>query len=946
MIEKPPSIEPSRPAESKKPNGNADRRTIRETALETPPRVGGPTGVGRPMRLVFIGLIAVVAILAFIPSWIQKWLWMHQLNYAGIFWKLFSVRWTMFGAAFVVAILYLWINLRLAMKNGATFSSGSSTPEAAVDSNFGLPISLTALKLVLGAVATVASLFYALMFYGQWDTYLRFRYGGSFGISDPLFGANAGFYVFRLPFYELLQSSVSALALITLVAALGCYAYFGLPHFSRGRRQMENWLAQAAPHLSILLCVLAASWGWGFYLDHFELLYSTQGVVYGAGYTADHVTRIAFWIMLGAAVALCGLLVLNIFRPRLKAIVIASGIYVGLFIAAVWLAPALFQRFEVLPNELARETPYLKNNIAFTRAAYSLDKIQETSYPALADLTPEIIARNQDTIQNIRLWDYRPLLQMYQQAQEIRLYYQFYQVDVDRYHLPDGYHQVMLSTRELSPELPAQAQTWVNEKLQFTHGFGLVMSFVSKTMGGGFPQYVLENIPPESAYGLTVKQPAIYFGESMPGYRIVATSVKEFDYPKGNQNVYTSYAGTGGIALDSLWKRLLFAWTQADVNILFTSYLQPQSKIQIWRSVQERVQQIAPFLRLDHDPYGVVSEGKQYWIQDAYTVSDHFPYSTPRAAAFEPGLNYIRNSVKVVVNMYDGTVQFYSMDPNDPVLGVYRQAFPGVFKDLNQLSPDLKAHLRYPEDLFSIQADQYRTFHMTDPQVYYNREDLWVLPQEQYAGKVAAMEPYYILMKLPGSDTLEYLLMTPFTPPKRNNMISWMAARSDFPDYGKMLFYQLPKEKLIYGPMQIEAMIDQNTAIAAQLTLWDQKGSRVIRGNLIAVPIENSFLYVVPLYLTAEGTDFPQLKRVIVISGDKVAMEPTLDEAIQAAFGTALPAGISAQAPGAQPELGQARAQFDAVQKAMQQGNWGDFGKSMEALKRLLNGPPLIGTQQ
>jgi hypothetical protein len=356
------------------------------------------------------------------------------------------------------------------------------------------------------------------------------------------------------------------------------------------------------------------------------------------------------------------------------------------------------------------------------------------------------------------------------------------------------------------------------------------------------------------------------------------------------------------------------------------------------------VEQIAPFLRLDQDPYAVVSEGKLYWIQDAYTVSDHFPYSNPHAATFQEGLNYIRNSVKVVVDMYDGTVRFFVMDPNDPVLVVYRRAFPGLFKNLNQLSADLKMHLRYPEDLFSIQADQYRTFHMTDPQVFYNREDLWVSPQETYAGKVAPMQPYYILMKLPGSDQLEYLLMTPFTPQKRDNMISWMAARCDFPEYGKMLFYQLPKEKLIYGPMQIEAMIDQNTTISQQLSLWDQKGSRVIRGNLIAVPIENSFLYVVPVYLTAEGTDFPQLKRVIVISGDKVAMEPTLDEAIQSVFGTTQPFGTQqpqnpAKASRRQPELSQARAQFDEAQKAMQQGNWENFGKAMEVLKRLLNGP-------
>jgi hypothetical protein len=884
------------------------------------------------MRLLIVGAFSVIAMLAFIPSLIQKWLWMRQLGYASVFWTLLSVRWGLFGAALVVASLYVWMNLRLAARNGATFRAGNLTSDSTVAARLGIQISPTILKVAFGMLAAFTALLFALNFYAQWDTYLRFRYGGSFGLSDPLFGADVAFYVFRLPFYELVQSSLTELAMVTLVAVLVFYAYFGLLRPSR-------MSPRAIPHLSGLLFLLVASWGWGFYLDHYELLYSTQGVVYGAGYTADHVTRIAYWIMVSAATALCALLVLNIFRSRFRAIVIGSGIYVGFYFIAVWLVPALFQRFMVQPNELARETPYLTNNIAFTRTAYGLDKIKETSYPALADLTPEVIARNQDTIQNIRLWDWRPLLQMYQQAQEIRLYYQFYQADVDRYHLPDGYHQVMLSARELSAELPAQAQTWVNQKLQFTHGFGLVMSFVSKTMGGGFPQYVLENIPPESSYGLTVNQPSIYYGESMPGYRIVATGVKEFDYPKGNQNVYTSYAGTGGIALDSLWKRLLFTYTQADVNILLTSYLRPESKIQIWRRVQERVKQIAPFLRLDQDPYAVVSEGKLYWIQDAYTVSDHFPYSSPHAADFEQGLNYIRNSVKVVVDMYNGAVQFYVMDPNDPVLAVYRRAFPGVFMDLNQLSADLKLHLRYPEDLFSIQADQYRTFHMTVPQVFYNREDLWVLPQENYAGKVAPMKPYYILMKLPGSDQLEYLIMTPFTPQKRNNMISWLAARCDFPEYGKTLFYELPKEKLIYGPMQIEAMIDQNTTIAQQLTLWDQKGSKVIRGNLIAVPIENSFMYVVPLYLTAEGTDFPQLKRVIVISGDKVAMEPTLDEAIQAVFGTQQ-SQSPAQTASRQPDLGQARAQFDTAQKAMQQGNWENFGKAMDALKRMLNAPP------
>ncbi len=894
---------------------------------------------GRPLRLILVAAVVLIALLVVISGWIQKGLWMGQLGYSGVFWTLLALRCELYGAAFVVAFLYLWINLRLAATKGAAFGVSTLTSESPIAFTIGTELTSTVLKLATAAVAALVALLFAGIFYAQWDTYLRFRYGGSFGLADPLFGVDAGFYVFRLPFYELLQTSLTALTLISLLAVLVIYASFGLLRFIF-RRQMEGRSDKAVPHLSILISVLAASWAWGFYLDHYELLYSTQGVVYGAGYTADHVTRIAFWMMAGAAAVLCVLLLFNAFRPRFRAVVSGFGAYLLLYAVGVSLAPVLFQKFVVQPSELSLETPYLKNNIAFTRKAFKLDVIQETSYPALADLTSDMIARNEETIQNVRLWDARPLLLMYKQAQEIRLYYQFYQADVDRYHLPDGYHQVMLSARELSTELPAEAQTWVNQKLQFTHGFGLVMSFVSKTIGGGFPDYVISNIPPESGYGLNITQPSIYYGESMPGYRIVATGVKEFDYPKGNQNVYTSYAGMGGIPVDSFWKRLLFAWTQGDVNILLTSYLRPESRIQLWRRVQDRVGQIAPFLLLDQDPYAVVSEGKLYWIQDAYTVSDHFPYSSPYVSGYEEGLNYIRNSVKVVVDMYDGTVRFYVMDPNDPILAAYRRAFPGAFLDLNQLSADLKSHLRYPEDLFSIQADLYRTFHMTVPQVFYNREDLWVLPREEYGGEVGPMPPYYILMKLPGSDQLEYLLMTPFTPQKRDNMIAWMAARCDFPEYGKMLFYQLPKEKLIYGPMQVEAMIDQNTTISEQLTLWNQKGSRVIRGNLIAVPIENSFLYVVPVYLTAEGTDFPQLKRVIVISGDKLAMEPTLDEAIQSVFGTQQQ---QAQTPVrtrlAQPELSEARAQFEAAQKAMQQGDWEKFGKAMEALKRLLTGP-------
>ena len=965
----------------------------RPVSGETVTAVKKHLAIRHPLRVMITTAIILILALEILPGYIEKWLWMRQLDYTNIFWTLLSVRWTIFFAAFVFAFLFLWINLRQAAITSADFDIGGQAEKpgfwsrlnVVTRSGFKFSPKFVMLDIALGSAA--AALLFGAGFYEEWDTYLRFRYSSSFGVSDPLFGVDVGFYVFHLPFYELLQSSLMFVAALTLGLVFFIYFSFGLLRVSSsGKIEADR---TASRHLSVLAFILVADWGWGFYLNHFELLYSTQGVVYGAGFTADHVTRLALWMMVGLSAVGCALLVLNFFRPNLNMLASGAGAYVALWFIGVSLIPAFTQKFIVQPNELALETPYLKNSIEFTRKSYALDAIQETSYPAMADLTHDAIARNEDTIQNIRLWDARPLLQTYEQTQAIRLYYQFYNVDTDRYQLADGYHQVMLSARELSRELPEKAQTWVNQYLQFTHGNGAVMNFVSKTVGDGFPQYLLENVPAESNFGLNITQPAIYYGQAMPGYRIVATGVKEFDYPKGNDNVYTSYAGKGGIPLDSIWKRLLFSWTKADINILMTTYLTPQSRIQIHRDVQERVAQIAPFLHLDNDPYAVLSEGKLYWIQDAYTISNHYPYANPEhtwtyQAAFDPsvddgftggsrgsnpqgtethslasfnGLNYIRNSVKVVVDMYDGNVRFFVMDPKDPILAAYREAFPDVFSDLGDLSADLKKHLRYPENLFSIQADQYRTFHMTDPQVFYNREDLWAAPKEKYAGEVQAMEPYYILAKLPGSDQLEYMLMTPFTPQTRDNMISWMAARSDFPQYGKMLFYQLPKEKLVYGPNQIEAMIDQNTTISQQLTLWNQKGSRVIRGKQIVTPIENSFLYVVPLYLTAQGTNFPQLKRVIAVAGDKVVMEPTLDEALNSLFGTPqtqaavkktlAPQAVSApeqitpqqEAPTHQPDYGQAKKRFEDAQKAMQLGDWKKFGQAMDALKRQLVGP-------
>lgn len=926
-----------------------DERTIEKLRREVDEHFKHHPSPPRRRRhiILFIWLmtIGVVVFFTVIAGLLQKWLWMRQLHYSGIFWTLFSVRWGMFAVAFLCAFGFLWFNFRFAAKTIYALHKSIQIERVAFiepptgPKKIDLDLNPKFLQYFAAAGAAFAALLFAVGFSSQWDTWLRFRYGGHFGLLDPLLKIDVGFYVFRLPFYEMVQSGFLYLAIIGFAAVLVAYTALGLLRLTPGQPLIVH--RNITRHVSVLLGTLVAIWGWGFILDRYDLVYSNLGVIYGAGYTAAHVTLPALWVMLAASVLLVAMLAMNFFRPQFKLVLVGAAVYAALYVAGIMIVPQLFQKFVVQPSELSLELPYLKSYIQYTRKAYGLDAIQETSYPALPNITSDVIARNQETIENIRLWDPRPLLQTFQQTQAIRTYYQFYSVDEDRYHMPDGYHQVMLSTRELSQQLPAQAQTWVNQNLQFTHGYGMVMSFASQTVGGGFPKYLLQNIPPQSDYGLKITQPGIYYGEGMPGYRIVDTGIKEFDYPKGNQDVYTSYTGNGGIPLDSLWKRVLFAWTQGDANILFTSYLQPQSRIQLWRSVQQRVSQVAPFLTLDRDPYAVVSDGKLYWVQDAYTTSDRFPYSSLYTGASEGDLNYIRNSVKVVVDMYDGTVSFYVMDPHDPILAAYRRAFPGVFKDLSQLSPDLKSHLRYPEDMFAIQANEYKTFHMTDPQVFYNREDLWDSPNEEYNGNTLAMEPYYILMKLPGSTRLEYLLMTPFTPQNRDNMIAWVAARCDFPEYGKIIFYELPKDKLIYGPNQIEAMIDQNTTISQQLTLWDQKGSQVIRGKLVVIPIENSFLYVVPVYLKAEGTNFPQLKRVIAIAGDNLSMEPTLEGAINALFGNqqqlqnvgAPAAGAPQQQP---PQLSEARKQLDAAQKAMKQGDWESFGKAMQALNRVL----------
>jgi uncharacterized membrane protein (UPF0182 family) len=896
----------------------------------------------RKRKLLWIGAAGVLGGLIAVSvgvSWLVKWLWMAQLGYETIFWRLWSTRLILFIGAFGLTLAYCWGHARRLLRSAAMPQPG----EAEWSPNrMGLEdyqSTVRQLRAPLMAFSGLAAVVFGFIFSGNWDTFFRFYWSQTVAQTDPIYQRDIGFYLFRLPLYELFQNSALWLTLVVLAAVVLGYTSVGAVQRGANRQ----WLVRppVLRHLCLTALPLLACWGWGYYLDRFELLYGQGGVVFGAGYTDVNVVTICLTIMVVASVGLGVVIGLTMLLNRMRLLLFGAGSYLGLHALIIILVPGVVQLVVVKPNELELETPYLQHNIAFTRQSYGLDRIDTRDYPALEELSFAEVMQHDRTLRNIRLWDWRPLIQTYRQMQEIRLYYHFYDVDVDRYHLDGDYRQVMLSARELGEQLPRRARTWVNRRLQYTHGYGLVMSLVSQAANrAGVPEFVVKDVPPIAKAGVHVSQPAIYYGEHTPGYRIVNTTIKELDYPKGDANVYTQYTGRGGIRIDTWWKRLVFAWNTADISILLSSYITPASRMQLWRQVQDRVRQIAPFLRLDRDPYLVVSAGKLFWIQDAYTVSDYFPYAEP----YQNRFNYIRNAVKVVVDVYHGSVEFYVMDPSEPILQVYRQAFPGVFKGLERMPQDIRRHLRYPMDLFTVQVDKFRTYHMTVPQVFYNNEDLWAVPREKYAGRSIRMEPYYLLMRLPETEHLQFLLMQPLTPNNRDNMIAWMAAKSDFPNYGQLVVYKLPKERLIYGPLQIEAKIDQDTEISQHLSLWDQRGSKVIRGNLLVIPMHRSFLYVEPVFLIAEGTDIPQLRRVIVAYGDQVAMEPTLEQALRAVFGAPTEQKqreAAKPAPGMPSDL---RRTIERAEQALQQGDWTAFGKQMDALKQLVGAEPQPGS--
>jgi len=797
--------------------------------------------------------------------------------------------------------------------------------------------------LVLVASAIVGGLF-GLAQAASWERYLLWLYGGSFGVADPFFAKDVGFYVFSLPAYRSLVDG--AIAIVVLAGLIGA-TLFWLQGALDLRRPGESLPPPAIRMGSILLALFLGLKAIGYWLGRFELLLAPYGAVFGAGYTVSHVSLPLQWVLLIAALAGAVLAAANVRTLGWRGPTAAVVVWFAASLLSVFL-PDAFQRLRVRPDELRLEQPYLQNNIAFTRRAYGLDKIQSKPFPAKTPLDPGAVDRNWATFANIRLWDPGPLLDTYKQLQVIRLYYDFHDIDVDRYDVKGVRRQVMLAGREIVPSLlPQNARTWVNQRLQFTHGFGAVMSPVTEFQGEGLPVMFLKDIPPSSPVGIEVDEPRIYYGERTDDYVLVGGAAEEFDHPQGDANVGNRYAGKGGVPLGSLLRRLVLAWHFGDLNLLISGNLSSQTRILFRRAIDDRISALAPFLRLDRDPYLVVSGGRFYWIQDAYTTASTYPYSEP-----VPGMrfNYIRNSVKIVVDAYDGTISVYAVDDDEPVLAAYSRIFPGLVRPIAQMPEDLRKHVRYPEGLFLIQAEMYRTYHMTGPDVFYNKEDLWSFPSETVGNARSAVQPYYIIMRLPGDKHEEFILMQPMTPSNRNNMVAWLAARCDGPDYGELVEFAFPKERLIYGPQQIEARIDQDTVISQQLSLWNQMGSKVIRGNLLVIPVEDAIVYVEPLYLRSEQGQIPELKRVIVAYGDRVVMEPTLDAALARVFGGAptppsrplgeaapVSAPAPAGAPAPPPAMDEtARDHYRSALEKLKAGDWEAFGREMDALGKAL----------
>ena len=893
--------------------------------------------------IIVVALFVLFGGLSFAVGMYFDYLWFAELGKTVVFTTALYAKSMLASGLLLISFLFIFLNFVYANRGPGLIQIGIPTPTGQITA---YTFSSKAVERLAGLAAVVLGLLVALGEASNWEIVWRWLHRVEFKTKDPVFSRDVSFYFFTLPFVQEIVRLGLILGFLVLIGVVILYYFKGSLSWRRLRDAVSK--TRAGVHISLLAALIFFLLSVSAYLDRFEVLFENHEIFSGASY-ADLHARIPLLTVLAIVAFVGGLLwIFNAFVAGNRAGIASVLLYV-VFMVVGNFYPALMQKFIVSPNEFDKESPQIKNNIEATLKAYGLSDVEDRSLSGDKALTPQDIQNNSATIHSIRLWDHEPLLDALKQIQEIRTYYDFITVDNDRYYLNNELQQFMLSPRELnSASLPER--NWINERLSYTHGYGVAVGPVNQMTSEGLPELCVQNIPPiASSPVFGIKRPEIYFGELTQGYAVVKSGQKEFDYPSGEANRYATYQGTGGVPVTSFFRKLLFALYFRDANIVLSPLVTSESRFLYERDVKSRMSRLAPFLLLDQDPYMVISGGRLFWIQDGYTTSDRYPYSTETRGVG----NYIRNSVKMVLDAYNGNVDMYVADPSDPMIQVYQRIFPGVFRPLSEIPPDLHRHLRYPEDIFRVQTYIYAVYHMTTPQVFYNKEDLWQIPVIAGGGGENPMSPYYTIMRLPQEKKQEeFILMLPFTPGRKDNLSAWMVGRSDGDNYGKLVVYRFPKQKLVYGPRQIVARINQDAEISRQISLWDQRGSQVIQGNLLVIPIEEALIYVRPLYIRSESGKIPELKRVVVAYENQIAMEETLEASIAKIFGGAMPenkgfagavpAGAAPATPVLQAPSGganlmqEAGAAYDRAMQAQRQGDWAKYGEEIKKLGALL----------
>ena len=914
-------------------------------------RGGGGDGE-RPRWLVPVSVLVVVGVLGFVllgtaGFWVNLW-WFSSLGFSDVLLTRYTATILSFVVGFLIAFAFVGLNLGVALRSEGGFGLTVG------DVRIGRRLSIWAM---VGATAFLSFLF-ALSSAAEWETFLRFLNQTAFGVSDPQFHQDISFYVFTLPVLAFWRAWAMSLIILTAIGVAGVYAAKLGADLAAGRFRLPPYMRA---HLSLLGVFFLVGMTLGYWINSQELVYSLRGVVEGASYTDVNAQLPANFILIGISLVAALLLAFNMFRRQLPLFIGTLGVWA---IAAVLIGsgyPAAVQSVRVRPNELDKERPYIDRNIAMTRQAFNIAAVDRQQLPGVGDPTRAGLAANQASITNIRLWDANVLLRSYPQLQQIRQYYAFRDVDIDRYRVDGQYRQIMLSARELDQaQLAVQSQTWQNRHLIYTHGYGAVASTANEVVGGGNPNIILGDIPPRGPSDLQIQEPRIYFGELTNDYVFVKTKQPEFDRPSGtaaqSQGEYTTFTGSNGVPAGTLLRKLVFAAYLGEPKVLLSGDIDGGSQILFRRNVIQRLQTVAPFLRYDKDPYLVIIDGRLEWVNDAYTLTSRYPYAATFAGApgMPGGFNYIRNSVKATVDAYDGTVRLYVVDPGDPLIATYQKIYPSLFQPDSAVPASLRAHFRYPEDYFNVQTAMYTRYHVTDAQVFYGSEDQWAIANEQVGAekKVEQIASYYVLVKLPGQQQEEYALVRPFTPGggtnNRQNMVAFLAGRSDGANYGKLVAYEFPRQLTVQGPQQVEARINQEPDISKEITLLDQAGSQVILGNFLIIPIENTLLYVEPLYVQATNSPFPELKRVIVASQNRVVMRNSLDEAIAALVGNepvapntgvaTVPGNATAPAGSTSADARAADAlnHYQRAQDALKTGDWTTFGNELAQVQQIL----------